>query len=63
MTDIVERLRADMADISFADINAVAREAADEIERLRAALQEIADNEDDELASATIARRTLDPKP
>jgi len=34
-----------------------------EIARLRAALQEIADNEDDEMASATMARRALEPKP
>jgi hypothetical protein len=57
LTDIVERLR------DHKNYSPLHREAAAEITRLRAALQEIADNEDDEMASATTARRALEPKP
>ena len=62
MTDIVERLRAadDRANrhVPVEDVT-ILREAADEIERLRKALQEIADLRYDNTSAATIAQETL----
>ena len=66
MTDIVERLRAFVAGEMILAEEAIA-EAADEIERLRAALTEIADSEDfitgsdksNLVVAITIARETL----
>jgi len=43
MTDIVERLRSEGGWAGFYDVSGVQREAADEIERLRNALREIAE--------------------
>jgi len=66
MTDIVERLRAFVAGEMILAEEAIA-DAADEIERLRAALTEIADSEDfitgsdksNLVVAITIARETL----
>lgn len=69
MTDIVKRLRGLAAErkargsgaISTIDPNVTGwlEEAADEIERLRKALQEIADLRYDNTSAATIAQETL----
>ena len=61
MTDIVERLRT--MDRAVAD-GGLYREAAAEIERLRAALAYYADPENDvSIDSGAKARRALEPKP
>jgi len=59
-TDIVERLREQARTIFVASDSATMREAADEIERLRAALKEIADHDSiDDYGHALIAQTAL----
>jgi len=62
MTDIVERLRGVVGDLPPDGHPRLAAEAAVEIERLRAALQEIAAYPHRE-EGGEIARRALEPKP
>ena len=63
MPDIVERLRFNAARKSKFDADGASfTEAADEIERLRAALQEITQIEKG-YEAVEIARRALEPKP
>jgi len=59
MTDIVERLRAHAKKYGIVAPDLDISEAADEIERLRAALQEIADMRYTNTSAATIAHRAL----
>jgi hypothetical protein len=63
MSDIVERLRADLASGLSASLGDT-KEAADEIEKLREALQRIVENEDQfSMAwAAEIARAVLGEK-
>ena len=63
MTDIVARLRACQGVLTH-DPECNCAEAADEIERLRAALQRIADYDGSHSESVReLARRALEPKP
>lgn len=62
MTDIVERLRVYARNCGGPPEEYLTWWAADEIERLRAALQSIADRERPSTARS-MARRALEPKP
>lgn len=61
-TDIVQRLRSPSGTTSSVLVKEQREEAADEIERLRSALEAIADGEGEaqEIARQTLARETAD---
>lgn len=65
MTNLVERMRRDLMEISYDDIEAMVREAADEIEQLRALLREavLYDSQIIHMESWWRKVRALEPKP